>query len=197
VPAAATLVLIYAFGVVSCLAVLAGLFTVLRMEDTPPSIGDFLEVVVWLAPPAAVAFVLLAAARRAGFIALWVLLAGLWTFMAESSVPRLVPPMFLGWTVIAVPLWVIGQLGFVRPAPRGRFSLSLGAILGIWIALAFAGSLLFAPAGIGVRPESLLPYRAATLAAWVVWLPAPFFLSAVAIHHVWRGTASTSVAMER
>ena len=189
VPAAATLAGIYVLGVGVCIAVLLGVWTVNGWGD-PPSVNDLIELARWLVPPAAVAFILLAVARRAGFIALWALLVCLWIFLLDSSYALQIPPRFLSWSLFALPLWIIGQLGVIRHLPSDRVRLSLGAILGIWIALAFAGSFFFAPFPSFHGGIPLLPYPAATIAAWLVWFPAPFILSAVAVHHVWRGTSA-------
>src|SRR5687768_17596616 len=102
---------IYAIGVIGLLLSLA-----LLLEGPPLLWRDL----AFLALPFAVlfiifiiAFVILAVARRVGFAALWILLAGLWTWMmiAKGSSVEALPSVFLGWSTFALPLFVIGVLG--------------------------------------------------------------------------------------
>ena len=141
------------------------------------------------------AFVLLAGARRAGFAALWSVLAALWLLMlGDLPTPFDVPRAFLVWSIFALPLWVMGHFGVaasqskVLVIGRLRFSLLTGA-LAAWAALAvssrFYGALWSAVAASHIRT--------AVVAEWLLWAPAPLILSAIATRHVWRGTASGAV----
>src|SRR5688500_12101500 len=61
-----------------------------------------------------VAFVLLALARRAGFIALWLVLGTVWAWMLRELAPGYAHEMdsaFVVWSALAVPLALLGGFG--------------------------------------------------------------------------------------
>ena len=155
-----------------------------------PPLRGIGEMAIILSIPFAGAFVLLAIARRWGFVALWGLLAVLWFLSVSASGAwewsSLYPKLFVPWSILALPLWVIGQAGIPRRS-AGLISPSM-ALLVCWAAL-LLGVLLFA------SPRDAAywhPRSVAAALAWI-WAPMPLILSAFAISHVWRGTARPAV----
>ncbi len=164
------------------------------------TIRELFGVSVLLMIPFAGAFLLLALARRLGLVAFWIILIGLWVLpfaLAKTfPTPLLFPLIFLSWSILALPLWVIGQVGIPR---RSSFGLGLGpvrispsmALLACWVFL-LAGVRLFG--SLADYPEmGVLSIRIAEPLAWI-WGVAPLLLSAFAIQHVWRGTAKPVTA---
>lgn len=65
------------------------------------------------------AFVLLAAARRAGFIVLWLVVFGSWVSAASQDFgPFSAGGEFLTWSVLAAPLYAMCTIGFRRRSSR-------------------------------------------------------------------------------
>jgi hypothetical protein len=88
------------------------------------------EMGAWLSIPFGGAFLLLALARRWGFVALWALLGAFWVFLAFVSgswqSPNAFPQLFVPWSIFALPLW----LAWLRaPIP---LILSAFAIRHVW-----------------------------------------------------------------
>ena len=191
--AAAKITLVY-----TALVSLEFLMLSLAWRIGAPRLGDIAAIAAGLAIPFAAAFILLAVARRWGFVALWAILGALWIFMiigtGSWSWPSEYPLSFLPWSIFALPLWIIGQVGI--PSQRSarlrlgplRFSTST-ALLVCWAAL-LLGAQWFIPE-ISVGPYQ--PSAIAKLAGWI-WAVAPPLLCAYAIQHVWRGTATQSTA---
>ena len=168
-----------------------------------PRLGDIAAIAAGLAIPFAAAFILLAVARRWGFVALWAVLGGLWIFMTiDAGIATrgwewsfAYGESFLPWSIFALPLWIIGQVGIPsRASARLRigplhFSAST-ALLVCWAALLLGAQWLIPPE-IFVGPYR--PLGIANLAGWI-WGVAPLLLCAYAMRHVWRGTATLSTA---
>ncbi len=184
--AATRLALIYAFGVAVTLGV------VLTVVDGPrellSALGELLLPGLGLF---ALAFVLLAVARRAGFVALWLLLVGFWMWITIGNSHLIVEGGFLAWTALAIPLFLLAALGTMRPVaiPIGRRRVSLTPIVVVaWVtlallALAYEHGALHVLARQGWRGVVLAGVRQ-------VWLAAPYFLAAFAILHAWLGLAA-------
>jgi hypothetical protein len=157
-----------------------------------------LRDLVRLAAPAgilfAVAFILLALARRAGFAALWVLLTGLWTAMLIAhEMPIDIMVGFVAWSVFAVPLHVLGALGVPSSLHLriGRWRLraaTTGTVL--WLVLLIPAAALLSQNPFFVFPLELpVWYRVAGFLAPFVWAPTPFLIASLSAAHVWSGTA--------
>ena len=185
--AAARLALFY-----SAFVILEILVLIVLMHDGVPSLSDFGEMASSLSIPFAGAFLLLAVARRWGLVALWTILGAFWilvTFVSGSwHYPIDFPRLFLPWSIFALPLWIIGQVGIARISSQ-RISTSM-ALLICWAALLLSIQFFGLP-----RTEFVHPHRygIADLLAWI-WAPMPLILSAFAIRHVWRGTAKPVAA---
>jgi len=189
--AAAKLALIYC--VLLCVEI-AALFLLIRPSTV--FIGDLAGPALALLVPFGIAFVLLAVARRAGFVALWAILVGYWVALVVQSrpfVPHTLPMLFVLWSLLAMPLWIIGHAGIPdtsSPAIRiagVKLSWATTALL-CWLLL-LVGSRLFWPlrGTTIVLPRTPVP---ADIAAWALWAPAPLLIGAFAVRHVWRGTAA-------
>ena len=82
------------------------------------SLAMLLDILPLLGIPGAIcfaaAFVLLAFARRAGFIALWLIILGLWAtpMISQGDLSTEWDSAFLFWTILAAPLYVMVMLGF-------------------------------------------------------------------------------------
>ena len=187
---AAKLALFYAAVVILEIVVLA----LVGREGFPtaPEIG---ETAAKLGMPFAVAFVLLALARRWGFVALWLILVAFWIYLGRfGGIWSLYPTLLTSWSVLALPLWMIGQAGIPSrsstPLRLGPIRISASAVLlACWAALLVISHV---PAVIDVAYS----YRFANLSRRV-WQGAPFVLSAYATWHVWRGTSSPAAAEAR
>ena len=193
--AAAKLALIYC----ALLLIVFALVFTLFVPGLRFSIAEFAPVLMTLAIPFGIAFLLLAIARRAGFIALWAILFVYWGFLVRDSlgIPYAIPPVFTLWSIFALPLWIIGHVGVRDPSSRnlaiGRLALSPAAIvLACWLLLLAGSRFFFGP----FNTDTLIvgPTHWSNLALWTLWAPAPFWISAFAVRHVWRGTAVPAVA---
>jgi len=188
--AAARLALFYTAVVILEIGILQ--FALLSGFPTLRSIG---RMALALSIPFIAAFVLLGLARRWGFVALWLILAGFWIYLSRhfGGIWPLDPTLFLSWSIFALPLWIIGQAGIpsrsltILRVGAIRFSTST-ALLVCWAALLVVP---FFPAVIDV----LYGWRIAHLSKRV-WQAAPFVLSAYALWHVWRGTATMRSAAD-
>ncbi|HKW46111.1 MAG TPA: hypothetical protein VJN70_01645 [Gemmatimonadaceae bacterium] len=157
-----------------------------------PSLHDTRDMAGMLSIPFAAAFLLLATARKWGFIALWTILGAFWIFVAVASNarawPTLYPQVFFAWSILALPLWIMGQAGLPRTSTR-RISGSM-LMLVCWAVLLF-GVRFFAkyqPPAFPGRQDGI-----ANIIAWL-WVPMPLILSTFAIRHVWHGTAKPVAA---
>ena len=157
-----------------------------------PSVTDVAELGGWAVLPFAVAFILLAAARRAGFVVLWTLLGALWTaVLAAHDLPIDLLIAFVGWSVLALPLHFLTAIG-IPAAPRRRIAgrhlnlLALTTIL--WtLVLVPAVAVMHWSARI-MHPEPHDVFLLAGGIASFVWGPAPLLLVALSIAHAWPGT---------
>jgi hypothetical protein len=130
--AAVKLAAIYA----TCVTVL------LLLLGTTASLERVLDILPFYSIPAAIcfaiAFLLLAVARRAGFTALWLIGAGLWGWAVIQELdPFGVRAAFLAWSVFAAPLYAMCTLGFPRQSQdRARWRRWMSAAVGpAWVAL--------------------------------------------------------------
>ena len=146
-------------------------------------LGELRTVAIQSAVAFLVAFILLALARRVGFVALWGLLLTLWI----SEVPKdvfitAVPSWFIVWTVPALPLYIIGMVASRSSTSRlGLRAVSVGAVL--WMVL-FVGAIVYEFAYHPFDKDQTW----FVLMARFVWLPAPLILAALAIMGIWSGT---------
>ena len=187
--AATRLAVFYCAVVLLEIAVLA-----VALRAGMPTVRDIGEIAKVLAIPFAVAFLVLATARRWGLIALWAILAAFWIWLAKEvgaaswNGPITFPRLFILWSIFAFPLWLIGQAGLPRGS-TSRVSPSMGLLV-CWAILLFGGQFFGLPATEFARPH---PQSMAQLFAWI-WAPVPLILSGFAIQHVWRGTATVATS---
>ena len=192
--AAAKLALFYGGMVVLEMAAIV-LVSVARL----PTLAEIGEIAPWLVGPMAAAFLLLATARRWGFLALWAILGGLWMWLAIERHSWFLPlefaRSFYSWTILALPLWIIGQARVPSRSPA-RFRLGALSLSMPTLVLACWGGLFV----IGLRVDPLashpLLYRVpglAELCGWI-WGWAPFLLITFAMRHMWLGTATRASA---
>jgi len=136
--AALTLAAVYAAGVTVLL------LTVISSADSPRRV---LQMLPLFSIPAAlcfaVAFLLLAVARRAGFTALWAVVFGLWVLAASQDFnPFAANTSFVSWSFFAAPLYAMCAVGFPSSSqpPRWRqwMSVALWPAWAALVALAFA-----------------------------------------------------------
>ena len=154
-----------------------------------PSLADVAEVGVLLAVPFGLVFLVLAAAGRAGFVVLWVLLGGLWgAVLMAHDLPIDLLIAFVGWSVLALPLHVLTALG-ITGAPRlgiARVRVSVPALTAIlWtLTLVPALGVMYLSRRI-MHPEPHTVFLLAEDIASLVWGPAPLLLVALSIAHAW------------
>jgi hypothetical protein len=187
--AALVLAAIYTLGVAALLVPLAAI------DDWRLYINDDLLTTV---RPFGVllggAFVILAIARRVGFVAFWVLLSGLWALLLNSGGHAL-PFEFLKWSVFALPLYLISLIAAGRTIPIRIGSRTISPLIvvgGIWVVLAIAGLVLrdyaFPPEYVRITDGQVTAFERVSALGWVLWAPAPFVIAAVAIAAMWVGS---------
>jgi len=182
IAAAARLAIVYAIGVLILYAPIS-----LWLLPHARGLRELPGVSVELGILAAIAFAILAVARRVGFLLLWALLLALWVSnfsgASDFNFPEAVANYFILWTVLALPLYVIAALGgsdrvALRVADRRIRMTEIGALL--WIVLilgAFFYVFVAHPVGGG---GTVL-----RVTARFVWLPAPFILAVIALATIW------------
>ena len=161
-------------------------------SDGLPSAADVATLVSWAIVPFALAFILLAAARRAGFVVFWMLLAAVWVaFLMARGLPIDLPVAFVAWSVLALPLHLLTALG-IPGAPRLRVP---GAHLTVSTLTTILWTLLLVPAVAVLYVSSRLMYPEphvlfllASRVAAFVWGPAPLVLASLSIAHAWPRT---------
>jgi hypothetical protein len=196
VAAAARLAAIYSVGV----AILLLIGSPVLWRGTP-SLRAALNLAIPIGFLFGVAFLLLAGARRVGFVVMWLGLIAMWIYILSQGIVDVrllfVPSVFYGWTVFALPLYAMGAIGVSprKPVAIGRRRVSLTTlVLLVWGVLA-ASALFFLYLGTNVFiPDT--PYRRVAEVARFLWIPAPLVVSVLAIVHVWRGTAPPPRAIE-
>jgi hypothetical protein len=189
IAAAARLAGLYAIGVVLLVIPL-----VLLPRGALTAFRDLAIVAVPAGLLFLVAFPLLAAARRAGFAALWLLLAGLWVLLLVAhDMPIELLIGFVAWSALAFPLHVLGALG----VPSG-FGLRIARVTVrvaptvtiVWMTLLIAAVTILYTTPFLLDP---LSRHSAVLAAGsiapFVWGPAPLIFATLSLGHVWAGTA--------
>ena len=144
IAAAARLAAVYVIGVLVLLIPF-----MLMPYGGLPSLAGVAEVGSLAMIPFGLVFLLLAAARRAGFVILWLLLGGLWgAALMAHDLPIDLLIAFVGWSVLALPLHFLNALG-ITEAHRlriARVRMSVPALTSIlW-------TLVLVPA-LAVHPE--------------------------------------------
>lgn len=140
----------------------------------------------------ALAFLLLAVARRAGVVMLWALLGILWgLLLAAHDEPVELAIGFVGWSVLALPLHglcVMGmpegvavRLGRTRVrASSVATTLWIATLIPAWTVLYFSLRIMF--------PEPHTAFFLAGKIAPFLWGPAPLALMVLSVAHVWTAT---------
>ena len=183
--AAIRLAAFYAIGAFSLLLIVGSL------AEGPPLLSDLAELALPFGVIFSIAFVILAMARRAGFVALWIVLVGTWVWLLRDGAPFVeVPKVFLGWTILALPLFAIGVLGTTGSDAK-QPTLMRGArplvVLTLWLLAA----------GIALHSALTTPYmhwydapnRFASVFSKIVWIPAPFVVAVLETTRLWFATA--------
>jgi hypothetical protein len=181
---------LYALGVAALLAP----FAFLADWD----LRDLTDGLIPFAILLGVAFVVLAVARRIGFVLLWLVLVGLWVWLLVPGVSDLSTLLYSGivhpfkfafWSVLAAPLFIMTTV-FADAGTRtrvGRWSLPPTYIIAVlWIMLVSAGFIL---RDYGHPHFPWVSISAAiTLATlgWLLWAPMPAVIAAVAVRAFWR-----------
>ena len=182
--AAARLAALYV-GAVLVLAIV----TASVMDGVSATLGSL--IMLWMPVSVAflIAFMLLAAARRTGFTVLWLVLLAIWVLMLRQSHGVWIGTQFLGWSLLALPLYALGVVG--APSSR-RVVRSISLMLTIvWITL-LIGVFVLARVQIGVEPPS-------AALEWVlrneaVWGTLPFIVSVSEVVRLWVATGQISAA---
>src|SRR5688572_20693440 len=115
VRAAGRLAALYVGAVVILLFVAVSL-----MEGVLPTFAELFSLWTPFAVAFLIAFALLAIARRAGLVALWVLLLGIWILMVLDTPFPWIGKQFVAWTVLALPLYCMGIVGAPSTHPVAR-----------------------------------------------------------------------------
>lgn len=161
-------------------------------SDGLPSVADVAKLVSWAIVPFALAFILLAAARRAGFVVFWMLLAAVWVaLLMARGLPIDLLIAFVAWSVLALPLHLLTALG-IPGAPRLRVAsahLTVSTLTTIlWaVLLVPAVAVLYLSSRL-MYPEPHALFLLASRVAAFVWGPAPLVLVALSIAHAWPRT---------
>jgi hypothetical protein len=189
--AAARLATLYGFGVLLLLSAL-----VLWTGDWVGNIRGVLTLYGYVfGILLATAFPLLAAARRLGFAALWLLLIAVWVWplARHGWTPVGVLAVFVFWSVAALPFYLLGAVGF--PGRRGllrlgRWTATVPAVvLALWVLLLLF-TLAVTPAHHLLVTSSILamglePPSAVLKLAPVVWAPVPILIGLEALVRLW------------
>ena len=192
--AAARLAGLYALGTT---VLLLPFFIVL--ERPALALGALGEFAMPIGFAFAVAFVLLAAARRAGLVALWLVLAGLWALALRASVVGYTEEFaiaFVFWSALAIPLALLGGIGVpatlrVRVGRWRLTVLSLTVIL--WTALLIPALARFAEPAFRVLYYPQPDVTPLSSLKWFAWALGAPLLVALSIAHIWVGTAPAKV----
>jgi len=162
------------------------------LDGLPRTLSELAEIAVPVAVVFSLAFAILAVARRVGFVVLWFCVIGLWVWMLTQAIgfaPLSIPMRFVGWSVLAFPLYALGVLG-VPTAPRFSILRSrvdpASLVMVGWLAL-----VAFAVHYSGIAPDVLpLPASVAFVRAGArfVWGPAPFIITGLEVVRVWIGS---------
>jgi len=188
--AAMRLAAFYAAGVVVLLLLIGTLL------DGPPPLSVLAYVGVPFGIFFLLAFLLLAAARRAGFAALWILLLALWVWLIrQSDLTVDAPRVFLAWSALAIPLFGIGALGtFGAQADAPTLTRMPRPLLILIVWAALAALAMYATGGTMALPFYVDPDQLVYKLGRFVWPPAPFAFSAIELARVWRATSPVTSA---
>jgi hypothetical protein len=187
--AAVVLAAAYTVGVGTCL-----LMFLLLVHDRTLYVDSLRSTASSFGVLFAAAFIVLAFARRVGFVVLWALLTALWTLLITSGGGYEFPLRFLQWTVMAAPLYLIGLGAFAAGRIQlGKRVLSPLFLCGVaWIALVIAGFLLqnyaYPPQYARIVEDQWNRFVWVNRLGWSLWAPAPFILAIVSVYTFWRGS---------
>lgn len=141
----------------------------------------------WLA----VTFALLATARRAAFVALWLLTLVVWVWQWELFGPRgaFAGGGFMLWSLVAAPFYAITVVGFGAAGPVSRARRVAWALgIGGWLAAAAAGiAFQFGFGPLGCLGYATTGVRMLDRIVEATWLAMPPLVALDAIRRVWRG----------
>lgn len=158
------------------------------IEGVLPTLSDLIELWIPVGLAFLIAFLLLAIARRAGFVALWALLLGLWVLTLVDGPHPWLGQQFVAWTVLGLPLYALGMIGAPSTQQHLRKT-SLGLAV-VWL-FSIAAAFMVAGVGTSIEPPSQIReilFRNATL----IWGPFPFVLGAHEVVRVWNATSKIS-----
>lgn len=184
--AAARLAAFYVLGVAVLLPLLAAI-----SGETPLSWIVDPETWVPLGVLLALAFAVLAVARRAGFVILWLLLIGVWalglryaTLYAGFTGPFL--QSFVLWTTFALPLYTMGALGVpgYGTLPLGARRLRYGLFISVLWALQLVAAVYFTSRLDDVVPVPVAEGAIVAVAPFV-WGPMPFLIGGIELVRIW------------
>ena len=156
-----------------------------------PLLSDLAELALPFGITFCIAFLILAVARRAGFVALWIVLLSAWVWLLRDGAPFVeVPKVFIGWTILALPLFAIGALG--SSGRDGRWPALLRrahplVVLAVWLVI--AGVALYSALNTPYMHWYDGPTRFGTLFSKIVWIPTPFVIAALEITRIWLATS--------
>lgn len=163
----------------------------LLLLGTTGSLERVLDILPFYSIPAAIcfaiAFLLLAVARRAGFTALWLIGAGLWNWTVIQEMDLFgVRAGFLAWSVFAAPLYAMCTLGFPRQSPkparwRQWISIAAGPAWAALVAIALQQLRLLDDLSYG-RGQYLGRFWPWLFFAWLVVPPAITILGILRVH---------------
>ena len=124
-----------------------------------------------------VGFLLLAIAKRFGFVVLWILLVAVWiTQVRDSSWSVYLLTSFLRWTVLAAPLYALTAIGLTADSNQRLLMREILLTAVVW-ATVTGLALKFSYLAIDVGyPHA--PYALARAIAIYLCLPLPFLISA-------------------
>jgi hypothetical protein len=189
--AAIVLAALYTLGVATFLAVLAATDGDWRLyidsvRSTAASFGVLFGI----------AFVILAFARRIGFVALWVLLCTLWILLLRDGLlgggGYALPFEFVKWSVFALPLYLIGFMAVPRAIHIKIGNRRVPPVLvvgGLWVVLAVAGFILrdyaYPPQYMRITEDQSTAFERVNVLGWVFWAPVPFVIAAISVAAMW------------
>ena len=186
VAAAARLAALYAFGVMLLLLAL-----ILWNREWIGNMRGVLQLNGFVFGSLfAAALLLLATARRVGFAMLWVLLIGLWLWLTGRIdwSPLFLVVVFVFWSIVALPLYLLGAVGFPgrHRLHVSRWTTTIPALVAaLWVALVvFTVAVTPAPY---LFVASVLDGSFGKPPAWVltlapvIWAPAPMLIGLEAL----------------
>ena len=163
------------------------LVAVALMVGFLPTFSDLAELWIPVSVAFLIAFLLLAVARRAGIVTLWVLLLVIWFLMLRELHPG-TAKQFVAWTVLALPLYGLGTIGAPSTSPIARRGSLLMTM--IWLCLITAGFVVSRTSTDIDQPRQIV--EALLRNGDLVWGPFPIVLGVFEIVRVWVATGRIS-----